>query len=146
MDLVRTQSHITKKCYSISAQINYEPKICAPPEILIGPASILVPVNSFAVFECRAYCGQWCSFYWTIDGSSASHQNQKNRFMERGFSFLNSPPENNIYSIRLSVNASVLVNNTQLSCVATIRTPDITHVNRSSDATLLVTSGDNATK
>ena len=102
----------------------------------------MVPVKSFAIFECKAYCIETCRVNWRINESATTYQFQKHRFIERGFNFSHSPDsENDIYASTLSVNASALVNNTHLYCTAIIYGVSRSFTNRSSNATLLVASG-----
>ena len=103
----------------------------------------MVPVKSFAIFECKAYCIETCRVNWKVNESATSSQIQKDHFIEKGFSFSHSADsENGIYASTLSVNASALVNNTHLYCTAIIYGVSRSFTNRSSNATLLVASGE----
>ena len=52
----------------------------AVPEIETHPSSLLVPIGSTAVFECKVrHCPQTCSVYWVINGSIINKTNMKSR-------------------------------------------------------------------
>ena len=115
------------------------------PEIREGPASISVPVGNLVTFECRAYCDERCGINWHIGGRSTAHSFQREQFLEKGFVFsdLIEPPTygSGIYTSRLSVNASVHVNNTNIYCTVEIDLERSTLRSVSDTAVLLVVSG-----
>lgn len=55
--------------------------------ILEGPKSLLIPVNTNAVFTFRAYCAKMCDIDWFIDNNNTANLHQKNWFNSRGFRF-----------------------------------------------------------
>ncbi len=112
----------------------------AVPEIETNPSSLLVPIGTTAVFECKIrHCPRACSAYWFINGSSTAHIHQQNRHEERGFIFkYQHNTTTNVYLSTLAINASVGINNTQFQCVV----QDVIHSPIRSDwATLIVASG-----
>ena len=103
----------------------------------MSPSSLLVPVNTEAVFECIAYCVTVCDVYWHIGDYSTLNNHQKAIFIERGFVFF-SNSSSDTYRARLSLNASISVNNTRFQCNVLLGA----NIIRSDTATLLVISGE----
>ena len=82
----------------------------------MNPSSILVPVNTIASFECIAYCVNECEGVWLIGGHSTAYDHQKLPFIEEGFDFPDSPATDGTFRTTITVNASAVLNNTQLWC------------------------------
>lgn len=79
-----------------------------------------------------------CNIIWFINDTTTEHDFQRDRFIEKGYSFSYlSDRLNNLFGSRLSVTASATVNNTQLRCEAEIGSDYA----MSSTAMLLVISG-----
>ena len=111
------------------------------PEISESPESLLVPVNTNAMFRCQAYCVSVCDIDWIINGVTAN-PHQRTIFKNRGFTFFGLEQVNTTYTVRLAINASANVNDTELWCNV-ILDGDVIHAPvRSSHAKLLVIRGD----
>ena len=112
----------------------------AVPEIETHPSSLLVPIGSTAVFECKVrHCPQTCSVYWVINGSSTAHDHQQDQYEEQGFIFedQHNTTTDVLYS-KLAITASVSVNSTKFFCIVR----DGINLPRGSDrAILIVASG-----
>ena len=89
------------------------------PEIETHPSSLLVPVGTTAVFECKVrHCPRTCSVYWTINGLSTAHDHQQDRHEDQGFIFENQHnTTTSVFYSKLAITASVSVNNTELYCI-----------------------------
>ena len=112
----------------------------AQPEVETNPSSILVPIGTIAVFECRVHqCPRTCSVYWIINGTSTAHDHQQDQHKEQGFVFSHQRnTTTDVYTGRISISASAGVNNTVLCCLI----QDGRNPSRKSDqATLLVIAG-----
>ena len=110
--------------------------------ILEGPKSLLIPVNTNAVFTCQAYCAKMCNIEWFIENNNTANLHQKTWFQSRGFRFTQMEKINMTYTIRLTVNASAIINDTELWCNVFLNSVT-SHVRvMSHPATLLVLTGD----
>ena len=111
------------------------------PEISESPESLLVPVNTNAMFTCRAYCVSVCDIDWIINGVTAN-PHQRTIFENQGFIFFGLEQVDRTYTIRLAISASANVNDTELWCNV-ILDSDVIHAPvRSNRAKLLVIRGD----
>jgi hypothetical protein len=110
------------------------------PEIETNPLSLLAPIGTTAVFECKIRrCPRACSAYWTINGSSTAHDHQQDQYEDRGFIFKDQHnTTSNVYLSTLAISASVGINNTQFYCVVQ---DGINSPRRSDRASLIVASG-----
>jgi hypothetical protein len=82
-----------------------------------------------------------CSIHWIINGTTANEYHRPNFERLFGFSFSHEEPNNNAYTVRLAIEASVNVNDTKLQCEA-ILSGDTTHNPvKSSRAKLTVIAG-----
>ena len=107
-----------------------------------GPKSLLIPVNTNAVFTCQAYCAKRCDIDWFINNNNTANSHQRIWFESIGFRFSRLEKINMTYTVRLTVNASISINDTELWCsviVDSITTDDRV---MSHPATLLVLTGD----
>ena len=107
----------------------------------MNPSSLLVPIGTTAVFECKVrHCLQrTCSVHWIINGSSTAHDHQQTQHEEHGFAFSHQRnTTTSVYTGRLAILASEGVNNTDLCCLIQ---DGINHSRKSGQATLLVISG-----
>ena len=113
----------------------------AEPEVETNPSSLLVPIGTTAVFECKVrHCAQQtCSVHWIINGFSTAHEHQQDQFEEQGFNFFHHyNTTTSVYTGRLTVAASVRVNDTVLCCLLR---DGINPSRKSDQSTLLVISG-----
>lgn len=112
----------------------------AVPEIEINPSSLLVPIGTTAVFECKVrQCPQTCSVYWIINGSSTAHDHQQDRHEDRGFIFEDQHnTTTNVFYSKLAITASVSINSTEFYCIVR---DGINFPRRSDRAVLIVASG-----
>ena len=112
----------------------------AVPEIQTNPSSLLVPIGTKAVFECKVrHCPETCSIYWTINGTSIVHNHQQDRHEDLGFTFEDQHnTTTNVFYSKLAITASVSINNTQFYCVVQ---DGINPPRRSDQAILIVVSG-----
>ena len=87
-------------------------------EIVVHPSSLLVPVNEVGVFTCTASSCISCSGYWIVNGSFTELAAARDRFMMKGFRFLNDRwnEARDELTMTIMVNASEAVNNTRISC------------------------------
>ena len=110
------------------------------PEFERNPSSLLVPIGTTAMFECKArHCPRTCSVYWIINDSSTTHNHQQDQYEDQGFIFEHKHnTTSNVYSSRLVVPGSVEINNTEFCCVVH---DGINHPKKSDQATLIVVSG-----
>jgi hypothetical protein len=104
------------------------------PEILEVPSSLLVPINTQAVFVCKVHCISDCTLQWFVGNSSTSNQHQKHYYETRGFSF-SSYRDDDLYTLRLAVNATLSNNDTVLRCHALLNSRGATSI--TSDAAIL---------
>ena len=116
--------------------------LCTPvvPEIETNPSSLLVPIGTTAVFECKVrHCPQTCSLYWFINGSSTAHDHQQDQHEGQGFIFQNHHnTTTNVFYSKLAIIASVSVNSTKFYCIVQ---DGINRPRRSDGAILIVASG-----
>ena len=68
------------------------------------------------MFTCRAYCAVKCDIDWIINNSVVANYYQKTRLESKGFSFSRLEHFNTTYTVRLTINASTSVNDTELMC------------------------------
>ena len=110
------------------------------PEVEKSPTSLLVPIGTRAVFECKVRQCPWtCSVYWIINGTSTAHDHQQEQHEDRGFIFMHQHnTTSSVYSGRLEVTASARINNTELLCVVE---DGINSPKASNQAILIVISG-----
>lgn len=102
------------------------------------PLSLLIPVNTTAVFTCKADCAGRCSnIYWHIDGNDLHNPQERS---QTGFIFSVDRESENKYITMLSVNATEAINNTDVYCVFE-KSGDNDDNNHSLTATLLVVAG-----
>ena len=87
------------------------------PELLEAPSSLLVPVNTQAVFVCKVHCVRDCSLQWFIGNSSTRNQHQFDHYEAQGFEF-SSYEDNGLHTLRLTINATLSNTNTSLRCHA----------------------------
>ena len=90
--------------------------------IVQEPSSLLIPVNEAGVFSCKAVCNTTCFGVWIINGSYLQDGTEARRQLEsQGFN-LSIPPQWNEslreYTIKLLVNASKPVNNSDIQCAS----------------------------
>jgi hypothetical protein len=57
-----------------------------------------------------------CSINWIINGTTANQHHRPNFERDFGFSFSHEEPNNNTYTVRLTVEASVNINDTKIQC------------------------------
>ena len=120
---------------------------CAGQEILIErePSSLLIPANETGEFTCRAHCMLYpCLGYWIINSSLVQESRSRSQFELKGFMFPDiQQTDAGVFTLRLTVHASVAVNNTRISCqfiaIANGHVHDSSH---SKTATLLVITGE----
>ena len=106
----------------------------------MSPASLLVPVNTVVNFTCQAYCTSVCDIDWII-GNITANPYQKNKLKKEGFTFSDGPDKvNNTYTDRLTVNASLSLNGTELCCNVILDGAN-TYNAKSSPAILLTATG-----
>ena len=108
------------------------------------PLSLLIPTNQIGSFSCRAICRpNACNGFWIVDDYHSQLAGDAAHLESRGFTITHAQLTNqttNEYSLALTVNASLSVNNSQIVCEFTIMGIDASH-NRSTPATLIVLSG-----
>ena len=115
-------------------------KLSVPdPEILEAPSSLLVPINTQAVFVCKVHCVRDCTLQWFVGNSSTRNQHQIDYYETRGFTF-SSYQDNNLYTLRLTINATLSNNNTVLRCHALLNSREATSIT-SDIAILQIVSG-----
>ena len=88
---------------------------CIDPIISVPPASLLVPIDTEAVFTCQAYCASVCDIYWII-GNITVNPHHKPRFESKGYAFSNGNPVKDMYTARVAINASLSINGTEYQC------------------------------
>ena len=116
-------------------------KFVTDAKILESPESLLVRVNTNAMFTCQAYCISLCDINWIINGVTANPY-QQIQFEKQGFTFFGLKRVNTTYTVRLAISTSAYVNDTELWCNV-ILDGDVIHAPiRSSHAKLLVIRGD----
>lgn len=84
------------------------------PVIGVHPTSLLVPLNTEAVFTCQAYCVGVCDLYWII-GNTSVNPHHRPRFEKQGYTF-KSNETNGTNTAQVVVNASLSVNGTHFQC------------------------------
>ena len=84
------------------------------PVIGVHPASLLVPLNTEAVFTCQAYCVRVCDLYWII-GNTTANPHHLPQFEKLGYIFKSNETDG-IYTAQISINASLSVNGTHFQC------------------------------
>ena len=77
--------------------------------------SLLVPINTEAVFTCQANCASVCDIYWII-GNITVNLHHKPQFESKGYVFSNGNPAKDTYTARVAINASLSVNGTEFQC------------------------------
>ena len=116
--------------------------LCTPvvPEIETNPSSLLVPIGTTAVFECKVrHCPQTCSLYWFINGSSTAHDHQQDQHEDQGFIFQDHHnTTTNVFYSKLAITASVSINSTEFYCIVQ---DGINLPRRSDRAILIISSG-----
>ena len=88
--------------------------------ILEAPSSLLVPVNSQAVFECKLHCPAECTVRWFFGGEHQSAVGNNSP----GFVINNTHQENGTQTSRILTNATADKNNTRLSCYVVLEERD----------------------
>lgn len=82
-------------------------------EIAAHPSSLLVPINEVGVFTCVARSCFGCSGYWIID---SKYSDPPDQFIAKGFIFPPMQRSDNELLMTLKVNASEIVNNSEIYC------------------------------
>ena len=96
-----------------------------------------------AVFTCQAYCARRCDIEWIIENNNTAGTHQRTWFESRGFNFFRSDPVNMTYTIKLTVNASTSINDSELLCSVILLGSNNKHILLLSNAAmLLVATGD----
>ena len=107
------------------------------------PLSLAIPANQIGSFSCKAICvSRGCNGYWIIDNN---HSQIAEVFLEsKGFE-INPVQQTNQttheYTLTLRVNASAVVNNSQIVCEFVLMGDGGTHNRSNNTATLIVLSG-----
>ena len=86
------------------------------PYIGVHPTSLLVPLNTEAVFTCQAYCIGVCDIYWII-GNTTVNPHHRSQFEKQGYIFINNEA-NGTYTAKVAIYASLGINGTQFQCYA----------------------------
>ena len=113
--------------------------IIIDPDISVHPVSLLVPIDTEAVFTCQAYCASLCDIYWII-GNITVNPHHKPQFESKGYVFNNRNPSNDMYTARVAINASLSVNGTGYQCYVILDGVNM-FATRSSRAVLLIITG-----
>ena len=112
-------------------------------EIQVNPLSLLVPINTEAIFTCQAYCISLCDIYWIINDVTANTHHTPN-FERQGFVFTyGSSVANKTYKASIAVTvASKDLNQTEFYCYVILDGEGYaTHTAKSNTAVLLVVEG-----
>ena len=73
------------------------------------------------MFLCKVRCVRNCNLQWFVGNSSTRNQHQIDHYEARGFAF-SSYQDNDLHTLRLTVNATLSNNNTALRCYAVLTT------------------------
>lgn len=88
--------------------------------LLEEPSSLLIPANEIGTFSCQALCvTHQCTGHWLINNSYShtSHMYEpKVELLMKGFMFPANENSGDEYILKLVVNASESVNNTDVRC------------------------------
>ena len=112
---------------------------CIDPDISVHPVSLLVPMDTQAVFTCQAYCTSLCDIYWII-GNITVNPHHKPQFESKGYVFSSGNPVKDTYTARVTINASLSVNGTEYQCYVTLDGVNM-FTTRSSREVLLIVTG-----
>ena len=86
---------------------------CIDPDIGVHLTSLLVPLNTEAVFTCQVSCIGMCDIYWIIRNTIAN-PHHRSQFEKQGYIF-NNNEVNGTYTARVAVNSSLGINGTPIS-------------------------------
>ena len=96
----------------------------AAPIMHLDPSSLLIPVNSEAVFMCEAHCTTSCTMHWLIGNTAVINEHQMRGHENLSFVFKSHQNQTQdgliVHSLQLTINTTVKVNNTRLCCVAAL--------------------------